>query len=113
MVRGFSNAAGVGLIASLVGVGALTGGLLMASTGGFKKRIHGVLLGWALMSVCFVLVGLRPNLYTTGAGVIIWYMTLSLMNTSSQAIGILGPLRAFHWGMLPVTESAYDLTHYA
>ena len=86
MVRGFSNRAGVGLIASLVGVGALIGGLLMASTGGFKKRVHGVLLGWALMSVCFVLVGLRPNLYVTGAGVLLWYVVLSLMNTSSTAI---------------------------
>lgn len=86
MVRGFSNQAGVGLIASLVGVGALIGGLLMTSTGGFKKRIHGVLLGWTLMSVCFVLVGIRPSLYITGAGVVLWYIVLSLMNTSSTAI---------------------------
>lgn len=86
MIRGYANQAVVGVIMSLVGVGSLVGGLLMSSTGGFKKRIHGVLLGWALMSICFILVAIRPNYYLAGVGVFCWYVVLTLMNTSSQAI---------------------------
>ncbi|MFL6291868.1 MAG: MFS transporter [Thermoanaerobaculia bacterium] len=86
MVLGFANEAAVGTIMSLVGVGTLIGGAIMTTTGGFKKRVHGVLLAWAALSVWFVLVGIRPNLYLVGAGVLLWYVGLPIMNASSQAI---------------------------
>jgi DHA3 family macrolide efflux protein-like MFS transporter len=86
MVLAFANEAAVGTVMSLVGVGMLLGGLLMSSTGGTKRRIHGLLGGWALFSVCFVLVGLRPNLWLVGAGVLLWYVSIPVINASSQAI---------------------------
>ena len=86
MVLGFANKAAVGTVLSLVGVGTLIGGSIMTATGGFKKRIHGVLLAWAALSVWFVMVGLKPNIYLVGAGVILWYVGLPVMNASSQAI---------------------------
>jgi len=86
MVLGFANEKAVGTIMSLVGVGMLVGGLLMTTTGGFKRRVYGVLTAWALMSVAFLLVGARPNLYLVGAGVLLWYIMLPMMNASSQAI---------------------------
>jgi MFS family permease len=86
MVLGFANTAKVGTVMSLVGVGMLLGGLLMSATGGPKRRIYGVLGGWAVLSVCFVLVGIRPNLWLVSAGILLWYMALPLMNSSSQAI---------------------------
>ncbi len=86
MVLAFANEAKVGTVMSLVGVGMLLGGLLMSATGGPKRRIYGVLGGWAVLSVCFVLVGIRPNLWLVSAGVLLWYMALPLMNSSSQAI---------------------------
>jgi len=45
-----------------------------------------VLLAWAALSVWFVLVGIKPNLYLVGAGVLLWYVGLPIMNASSQAI---------------------------
>jgi MFS family permease len=86
MARGFANSAVVGILMSLVGVASLVGGMLMTWTGGFKKRIHGVLLGWAAMTICFIVVGLRPTPWVVGTGIFLWYLALPLMNTSSQAI---------------------------
>jgi DHA3 family macrolide efflux protein-like MFS transporter len=86
MVLGFANEAAVGTIMSLVGVGMLLGGLIMTWTGGPKPRIYGLLGGWAVISVCFVLVGIRPNLWLVGAGVLLWYVAVPVINASSQAI---------------------------
>ncbi|HEY0512067.1 MAG TPA: MFS transporter [Thermoanaerobaculia bacterium] len=86
MVLGFANEAVVGTIMALVGIGMLVGGLLMSTTGGTKRRINGLLGGWALISVCFVLVGIRPNLVLVGAGVLLWYIAIPVINASSQAI---------------------------
>jgi DHA3 family macrolide efflux protein-like MFS transporter len=86
MVLGFSNEATVGTIMSLVGVGMLLGGLLMSTTGGPKRKIYGVLGGWAAMGMCYLVVGARPNLWLVGAGVLLWYTTIPLINASSQAI---------------------------
>ena len=86
MVLGFAKEAAVGTIMSLVGVGMLLGGLLMTSTGGTKRKVNGLLGGWALISICFVLVGLKPNLFMVGAGVLLWYIAIPMINASSQAI---------------------------
>lgn len=86
MLLAFSNEAAVGTIMSLVGVGMLLGGLLMTSTGGPKRRVYGVLGGWALFSICFVAVAIRPNLWLVGAGVLLWYIAIPVINASSQAI---------------------------
>ncbi|HWM94187.1 MAG TPA: MFS transporter [Thermoanaerobaculia bacterium] len=86
MVLGFANEAAVGTIMSLVGVGMLLGGLLMSTTGGTKRRINGLLGGWALMGLCFIIVGLRPNLWTVGAGILLWYIAIPVINSHSQAI---------------------------
>ena len=86
MVLGFASKAAVGTIMSLVGIGALIGGLIMTATGGPKPRVYGVLGGGLVMTVCFVLIGLRPNLWLVGAGVLLWYIMVPIMNASSQTI---------------------------
>jgi len=86
-VRGFAHSpAKVGLVMSMVGIGMLIGGSLMAATGGPKPRIYGVLGVAALMSVCFLLSGARPSLLLVSAGVLLFYIGLPIMNGSSQAI---------------------------
>ncbi|MGI9201418.1 MAG: MFS transporter [Woeseiaceae bacterium] len=44
----------------LFGVGGVIGGSLLASWGGFKKRVHTVLLGFASMGAATLLIGLSP-----------------------------------------------------
>jgi DHA3 family macrolide efflux protein-like MFS transporter len=86
MVLGFANTAAVGTIMSLVGVGTLIGGLIMTATGGPKRKVYGVLGAWAALSVWFVMIGIRPSIWLVGAGVLLWYIGLPIMNASSQAI---------------------------
>jgi DHA3 family macrolide efflux protein-like MFS transporter len=86
MILGFANKAAVGTIMSLVGIGTLIGGLIMASTGGPKPRVYGVLGGGLVMTIAFVLIGIKPNLWLVGIGVVIWYIMNPIINASSQTI---------------------------
>lgn len=87
MVLAFTGSkAVVGTIMSLVGVGMLVGGAIMTATGGPKPRVYGVLAMGLVISVCFVLVGARPSIYLVGAGVLLWYIAIPIMNGSSTAI---------------------------
>lgn len=87
MVLGFTGSkTAVGTVMSLVGVGMLIGGAIMTATGGPRPRIYGVLGVGLLISVCFVLVGMKPSLVLVGAGVLLWYVGLPIMNGSSTAI---------------------------
>lgn len=87
MVLAFTGSkAAVGTIMSLVGIGMLIGGAIMTITGGPKPRVYAVLAVGLLLSVCFVLVGLKPSVFLVGAGVLLWYIGLPIMNGSSTAI---------------------------
>jgi MFS family permease len=86
MVLGFAQEAAVGTIMSLVGIGTLVGGLIMTATGGPKKMVYGVLAGGAVMTVSFVLIGLRPSVWLVGVGVILWYVMIPIMNACSNTI---------------------------
>lgn len=87
MVLAFTGSkAAVGSIMSLVGIGMLIGGAIMTATNGPKPRIYGVLGVGLLLSVCFVLIGIRPSVTLVGAGVLLWYIGLPIMNGSSTAI---------------------------
>jgi len=86
MVLGFATRTQAGVLNSLVGLGMFVGGLIMTATGGPKPRIYGILGVAALMSVCFVLVGIRPSLVLVGAGAFLFFAGIPVMNGSSQAI---------------------------
>lgn len=87
MVLAFTGSkAAVGSIMSVVGIGMLIGGAIMTATGGPKPRVYGVLGVGLLLSVCFVLIGSRPSVLLVGAGVLLWYIGLPIMNGSSTAI---------------------------
>jgi len=67
-------------------IGGVIGGVVMSVWGGFKRRVHGVLLGFMLFGMFFAMVGL-------GSGPSMWipFMLLTMMvnpliNTSNQAI---------------------------
>lgn len=84
------------LFATLQSVGAIgrvLGGAAIAAWGGFKRRVHGLLLGWSLTTVLWtILFGLgRPE--PVWPGLVIWFVAAfagslvgSLPNSSSQAI---------------------------
>jgi MFS transporter, DHA3 family, macrolide efflux protein len=87
LARSGNNSAMMGTIQSTAAIAAVAGGLIMSAWGGFKRRIKGVVWGWAISS----LFGM--TLFGFGRGLIVWiptamFMTIfgALINGSSQAI---------------------------
>ena len=86
LARTASNSAVFGMVQSAGALGAVAGGIAMSAWGGFKRRVNGVFLGWAVTTVGLALVGI-------GRGASAWLPTLfvlamfgPLANTSNQAI---------------------------
>ncbi|MFN2146519.1 MAG: MFS transporter [Anaerolineales bacterium] len=87
LARTNSNEILFGTIQSIMAVGGLAGGIIMSAWGGFKRRVHGVLMGWVITS----LFGM--TLLGIGRGLVVWivaavFVTVpnALINTSNQAI---------------------------
>ncbi|HEX2078784.1 MAG TPA: MFS transporter [Longimicrobium sp.] len=60
LVLGFAGPALLGTVGSALGFGMLLGGVLMTAWGGPKRKVLGILGYGVLLSVCLVLMGLRP-----------------------------------------------------
>jgi MFS transporter, DHA3 family, macrolide efflux protein len=86
MARGFSSTAGVGVVMSMTGIGMLLGGFIMTTTGGPRPRIYGILGSAAAMTLCFVVIAARPSIPLVSIGVVLFFLTLPIINGSSQAI---------------------------
>jgi len=67
----FSDETGAAIVTTSFGVGALVSGIALASWGGPKRRMDGVLGAMVLAGIGAVVVGLRENLALTAAGVFI------------------------------------------
>jgi MFS family permease len=68
-------------------IGAVVGGILMSIWGGFKRRVHGVLLGWIFSSLGgMVLLGVGRDLSLWIPGMVLLSIFIPLVNGSNQAI---------------------------
>jgi DHA3 family macrolide efflux protein-like MFS transporter len=71
----------------MFGVGGVVGGLLVAVWGGFKRRIHGVLLGLIFLSIFGqIVIGVGQNIRVWAVGAFLAMFFMPLVNGSSQAI---------------------------
>ena len=87
LARTANNTVILGTTLMMFGVGGVVGGLLIAAWGGFKRRIHGVLLGLILASLLGqVVIGVGQGLWMWGLGAFLMMFFLPLVNGSSQAI---------------------------
>lgn len=87
LARTGNNELILGAVQSAMGIGGLVGGLALATWGGPKRRIHGVLLGFIGSN----LLGLTP--LGLGQGVVVWSVAaflllffLPVINGSNQAL---------------------------
>jgi hypothetical protein len=87
LARTNSNELLFGTLQSIMAFGGLAGGIIMSAWGGFKRRVHGVLLGWIMTSI------FGMSLLGIGRGLVIWavaavFVTVpsALINASNQAI---------------------------
>ena len=80
------------LLQLLFGVGGVVGGSILAAWGGFRRRIHTVVLGFACMGAATLLIGVSPSAYAwlPAAGMLVVGGGAALINGSI----VMGPSAA-------------------
>lgn len=86
LARTSSNELVFGSIQTASAIGGIVSGLIIGAWGGFKRRVHGVLLGWLMIGVSTAAMGIARSL---GPWLTIGFVTMALsplINASNQAI---------------------------
>lgn len=86
LARTAQNSLIFGSVQTAGAVGGIVGGVLMSAWGGFKRRVHGVLMGWILFGAFFGMFGISSNVTMWVSFGVLLSMTGPLINTSNQAI---------------------------
>lgn len=77
----------LGTVMMMFGIGGVVGGVVITVWGGFKRRIHGVLLGIALASLLGqVVLGVGRSIHVWAVGAFLAMFFMPLINGSSQGI---------------------------
>jgi len=87
LARTGQNTVALGSVESAASIGMVIGGIGMSAWGGFKRRVHGVLLGWMVSSI------FGSVIFGFGRGLPVWIPAIllgglfgPLINGSNQAI---------------------------
>ena len=86
LLRTNDNSVILGSVNSAHAIGAVIGGVIMSAWVGFKKRSHGVLVGWIISGMLWVFFGLGTTLAFWIPFAILSALTGPLINTSNQAL---------------------------
>jgi MFS family permease len=86
LARTANNALVLGSVQSAGAIAAVVGGVIMSAWGGFKRRVHGVLAGWALSSLGLIVIGAGQTAPVWAAGMAYYSLWFALINGSNQAI---------------------------
>jgi DHA3 family macrolide efflux protein-like MFS transporter len=86
LARTAQNSLSLGSVESAGAIGAVVGGIAMSAWGGFKRRTHGVLLGWIFASLGMLLMGFGQSLPIWLTAFAFLSLFGPLTNASNQAI---------------------------
>jgi hypothetical protein len=87
LARTAQNTITLGSVESAASIGMVIGGIGMSAWGGFKRRVHGVLMGWILSSLAgSIIFGLGRGLPVWLPAVFFGGLFVPLVNGSNQAI---------------------------
>ena len=86
LARTGNDESALAVVNAAVGLGGVIGGVVMSLWGGFRRKIHGVLLGWMFSAVGIAAFGLGQALPLWIAGALIVTAVSPLINASNQAI---------------------------
>ena len=87
LARTANNTVILGTTQMMFGIGGVVGGVVITAWGGFRRRIHGVLLGIAFSSLFGqVVIGLGQGIQIWALGAFLVAFFMPLINGSSQAI---------------------------
>jgi MFS family permease len=86
LLLSFSSTAMVGVQYATSGVGMLLGGMAVATFGGPKQRIHGILGSTLLAGICLACHGLRPSFALVAAAGFIMFTMLPVIASSNNSL---------------------------
>lgn len=81
-----NNSLMFGTVQTAGAIAGVVGGVIMSAWGGFKRRVHGVLLGWMVTGIGSAILGFTGGLPVWIVGVAIASVISPLVNSSNQAI---------------------------
>jgi MFS transporter, DHA3 family, macrolide efflux protein len=86
LARTDSNSLIFGSVQTAGAIGGIVGGVIMSAWGGFKRRVHGVLIGWIWSGLSMAILGLTGGLPIWVVGMVLGALVIPLVNGSNQAI---------------------------
>ncbi len=86
LARTNQSSIALGSVQSAASIGVVIGGIIMSAWGGFRKRVHGILLGWIFISleIIFFSFGRDPSFWIPV--LLIGNLFSPMVNASNQAI---------------------------
>jgi hypothetical protein len=81
-----NNSLVFGTVQSAGAIGGVVGGLALSAWGGFKRRVHGVLLGWVMAGLTMIPLGIGRTAAVWIAALALDQAVVPLVNGSNQAI---------------------------
>jgi DHA3 family macrolide efflux protein-like MFS transporter len=116
LARTGNDALALGSVESAGSIGGVVGGLTMSAWGGFKRRVHGVLLGWIVTSLAGqVVLGLAVPLPVWLVSSFVLGFFIPIVNASNQSIWqakvepdvqgrVFAARRAIAWLIMPLAQ---------
>jgi len=86
LARTAQNSLIFGSVQTAGAVGGIIGGVIMSAWGGFKRRVHGVLIGWFISGVFFAMLGVGQGLTIWIPFMVLMMLVNPLINSSNQSI---------------------------
>jgi DHA3 family macrolide efflux protein-like MFS transporter len=86
LARTAQNSFIFGSVQTAGAIGGVIGGIVMSAWGGFKRRVHGVLLGWFWFGIFFALLGFGKGLNLWIPFMVLMMLVNPLINSSNQSI---------------------------
>lgn len=86
LARTASNSVTFGLVQSAGAIGGVIGGIFMSTWSGFKRKVHGVLGGWAVSALGLMALGMGQGIALWLPAAFVTSLVSPLVNTSNQAI---------------------------
>ena len=86
LARSGQNSLVFGTVESFFAAGGIVGGIIMSAWGGFKRRVHGVLIGWILSNLGTIMLGFGQSLTIWIPSAVLIMLVSALINGSNQSI---------------------------
>lgn len=86
LVLAFDSESTLGIAYAAFGFGGLVGAVVVGVSGGPKRRMHGILLGTALMAVGTGLVSMRPNALWISSGLFVFGVAMTFVIALNRTI---------------------------